>query len=105
MALPAFLLPAFGGALITFAGSVVGRVLIALGMQVVVFAGMTAAFEFFYDLVISNVTGMGATAMQVFGLLRIDQCVAVLVGAAAAKYLLSGVLNGGMSRLLMKGPP
>lgn len=104
MALPAFLLPALGGALVTFAGSVVGRVLVALGMQVVVWYGMTAALEFFYDIVIDNVNNLGATAMQVFGLLRLDQCMAILVGAGATKHLLLGSVADAVTRLQMRSP-
>ena len=90
------------GALIQAAGSLVGQVLIALGIGYVTFTGVDASLEWAKSAVVSGVQGLPASAVQVAGLLKVGVCISMLTSAVTARLTLMGLTSGTVKRMVQK---
>jgi hypothetical protein len=91
------------GALISALGTIVGRVLVSLfigyasyqGIDTLVTAGKASLF--------SSVSAQGALVVQLAGVLQIGTCVNIMASAALAKLVVSGLVNGKLTKFVTKG--
>lgn len=98
--MPAFLvwwLGALGPVLM----SVAGRVMLALGIGIVTFAGVDLALNSLRDKALANLTGLPALTLDVLSLLRVDQAILTVFSALVATVAIRG-LNGAVSRWVLK---
>jgi len=102
MALPAFLTPAIAGALVTVASSIVGRVLLALGMGVFSYVGINAGLDVFRGYFNSAMGTAGGVLAGVAGTLQLDVCMSIFVAAGLARLAIAGATSGTIKRIAMK---
>lgn len=102
MPLPAFLLPSIAGALIAVASSVVGRVLIALGIGVVAYTGINATLGYFSDVFTSAANSTGADVIGIIYLLKLDAVVSIYTAAGLARFAISGAISGSIKRMTLR---
>lgn len=100
--MPAFLIPAIAGALVSIAASLVGRVLMALGMGVVSYVGINAALDVFKTRFADAIGGAGADVAGMIGVLQLDACLSIFIAAVLARLVINGATNGTIKRLAMK---
>lgn len=99
--MPVFI-AAIGGMLINLVGTLVGRVLIALGMSVITYTGMSASLVLLRDQAISS---FGALPIEVFSMLaamKVGVSISIVTSAIAARMLLDGLQSDTFKRWALK---
>lgn len=99
--MPVFIAALLGG-LVQAAGSLVGRVLIALGISFVAYAGVDTLLAWVQQQFFANIAGMPLLMRQVLGLLKVDVCANILFSAWAARMTLAGLSSGVVKRMVTK---
>lgn len=98
--MPLFL-AALMGALATAAGSLAGRVLLALGIGFVTYKGVDVAVTTVKQNVISSVGGLPAQALNLFGYLWLDKALTIIFSAVAVSLSMR-LLGGSVKRMVAK---
>jgi hypothetical protein len=99
--MPIFLAALFGG-LVQLAGSMVGRVLIALGIGYATYTGVSSGIGAIQSTVQGYFTGAPATIVAMLGMLKADVCVSILVSAIVARLTLNGLTGGSLAKAFVK---
>lgn len=98
--MPALLLALFSG-LASIAGTLAGRVLVALGIQYVTYTGFDLVLSSIING-ISNTSGAPALIAQYIGFFRIGEAISIITGAITAKWAINGLTNGSITRMMVK---
>lgn len=101
MALPV-LVSAIVGGLVSAAGTLVGRVLVSLGIGMVVFTGIDASITWARDAAISSLQGLPGNALRVAGVLKIGTAISILSSALLARMTLQGLTGGTLKKWVNK---
>jgi archaellum component FlaF (FlaF/FlaG flagellin family) len=96
------LIQALLGGLIQAAGTLVGKVLLSLGIVYVSYTGINTFFDTAKQTLFSNIAQQAPVAVQLAGVLQIGTCVNILVSAALAKLVMMGLTNGSLTRMITK---
>lgn len=99
--MPIFL-AAFLGGLIQSAASIAGRVLIALGVGIVSYTGISSLLDVLKAQVQSYLLGVSADIVGVMSALRIDVSISILFSAYAARLVLMGLTSDTVKRMVLK---
>ena len=97
------LMAALWGALISMAGTLVGRVLISLGIGYVVYSGVDASIAWAKAQWLASLTGVPAAAVAFAGMLKVGVCVSMLLSALTARMVLQGMTSGAVTKMVTKG--
>lgn len=89
------------GGFIQAAGTMVGRVMIALGFSYVAYSGLDASFGWMKSQIAASFGGVSAQALAVLSAARVGSAVAVVISAISARMILSGLVDGA-KRLVVK---
>lgn len=90
--MPVFI-AAIGGMLINLVGTLVGRVLIALGISVITYTGISTTLDFLKAQAIGAFGGLPPEVFGMLGVLRVGQCISIVTSAIAAKMVIDGVTS------------
>lgn len=99
--MPVFI-AAFGGMLINLVGTLSGRVLIALGISVVTYAGITVTLDALKAQAISAFAGLPPDVFGILGVLKVGQCISIVTSAIAAKLVIDGLTGDTFKRWVHK---
>ena len=99
--MPIFL-AALLGALVQASGSIVARVLIALGIGYASYSGITAVLDGVKALVVSYLSGAPVTILTIMSLLKVDVAVSIIFSAYAARLVLRGLSSGKLTKMVVK---
>ena len=99
--MPIFLASLLGG-FVSLAGSMVGRVLIALGIGYVSYTGVDTALTAIKSSIWGHMTDTGTTVLGLMALLKVDVQVNILFSALAARLVLQGLTSGKLTRMVIK---
>lgn len=99
--MPVFLLSMLGG-LATVAGSLVGRVLLSLGIGYVSYKGIGVLLDWLKSQAISNLTSVPIEVLQVIGVAKVDVCVNILFSALAARLVIKGLTSDTITQMVLK---
>lgn len=99
--MPTFI-AAIGGMLISLVGTLAGRVLIALGISVVTYTGITVTLDLLKGQAISAFGGLPVEVFSILGVLKVGQCISIVTSAIAAKLLLDGLTGDTFKRWVGK---
>jgi hypothetical protein len=102
MALPAILAASLIGGLAQAATSLVGRVLIALGIGYVTYAGLDVLLDFIKTRVFQELLSVDPTIIGIMAVLNVDRAINVVLSAIAARLLLNGLTSGSITRMVTK---
>ncbi len=91
------------GALIQGAGTLVGRVLISLGIGYVTYTGIDLMLTTAKDQALSRLGGLGSTVVQLAGVLQVGTCINILASAFMARLLVKGLTDGKLTSMITKG--
>lgn len=93
------------GGLLQFAGSMVGRVLIALGMSYVTYRGLNTLLTLALTDIKNAIGGLGGAAAGLIGMLWIDKALTMYFSSVVAATVIKGWSGSGIaSRLNVKAP-
>lgn len=90
------------GALVQAAGTLVGRVLISLGIGYAVYSGVDASIEWARDQVIASISAAGGNTVRVAAAMKVGVCVSMLTSALVARLTIKGLTGGVMKRMVVK---
>jgi len=90
--MPVFI-AAIGGMLINLVGTLVGRVLIALGISVITYTGISTTLDFLKAQALGAFAGLPPEVFGLLGILRVGQCISIVTSAIAAKMVIDGVTS------------
>lgn len=89
--------------LLQIAGSLVGRVIIALGFGYVEYVGVSALVDSVKAQATSLIASVGASSLAEWaGFFRIDQHISIVISAIGAKVLLSALGGSKVRKLVQK---
>jgi energy-converting hydrogenase Eha subunit H len=97
------LIQALLGGLVQAAGTLVGKVLLSLGIGYVSYTGINLFFDSAKQQLFSAIASQAPVVLQLAGVLQIGTCVNILISAALAKLTLMGLTNGAITRMVTKG--
>lgn len=90
------------GGLIQAAGTLVGRVLISLGIAYVTYSGIDTSITWARDFTLAQMSGLPTTAIAIAGALKLGVCISILTSAIAARMVLKGLTSGTLTRMVQK---
>jgi len=90
------------GALVSALGTIVGRVLVSLGIGYVVFSGVDFSITFARDVLIARISASAAQTIAVASTLKIGVCVSMLTSALATRLTISGLTGGTLRKMVLK---
>jgi hypothetical protein len=97
------IIAAFLGGLATAAASLVGRVLLALGMSYVAYSGIDTALGTLKTLIITNMaSGLGSAVVGLLGVFKVDVAISMIFSAFAARLVLMGLTSGVVKKLMVR---
>jgi hypothetical protein len=84
-------MPAIFLFLSTIIGPLAAKLLTSLGIGAVTYVGITAVLSTARSYLLANVTGMPADVLALFGLIKLDIAINIMLSAVTARAVLSGV--------------
>ena len=99
--MPLFVAALIGG-LVQVAGSIVGRVLIALSIGYVSYSGLTVLMDSLKSQVMGLLSGAPATIVTIMALLKVDVAVSIIFSAYAARLVLAGLTSDKLTKMIVK---
>lgn len=90
------------GALIDIAGTLVGKVLVSLGLGYAVFTGVDASIAWARDYTIASISGMGGVAVGIAATLKVGVFVSMVASAFVVRLTLVGLQSGTMRRMVQR---
>jgi hypothetical protein len=99
--MPTFVAALLGG-LVQIAGTLAGRVLLALGFGAITYTGVSASLSFLKTQAISAAGGLGAEALQLMAYMKVGECISILSSAYLVSLTLAGLSAGGSISRLVK---
>lgn len=99
--MPLFVAALIGG-LVQVAGSIVGRVLIALSIGYVSYSGLTVLMDSLKSQVMGLLSGAPATIVTIMALLKVDVAVSIVFSAYAARLVLAGLTSDKLTKMIVK---
>ena len=96
------LIAALLSGLASITSSLVGRVLLALGLQFVTYQGFDLLISSITGHVADNLTGGGfsGTAAQIISVFRVGEVVSILSSAVASAMTIRGIRSGALTKLV-----
>lgn len=102
MPLPAILTASLIGGLAQAATSLVGRVLIALGIGYITYTGLDVALDFIKTRIFQELLSVDPTIIGIMAVLNVDRAINVILSAITARLLLNGLTSGSITRMVTK---
>lgn len=97
------ILAALWSTLAAAVGTLVGKVLVSLGIGFVTFSGVTALLTWAKNTFLAGVGGLPADAVGILYTAKVDVCVSMLLSALTIRLTLAGLSAGGsITRMVQK---
>jgi Protein of unknown function (DUF2523) len=90
------------GGLVQVAGTLVGKVLLSLGIGYAVYNGVDTSLAWAKGQFVSQLGGIPAKALQMAALAKVGVCVSMLVSALSTRLLMQGMTSGALKRMVVK---
>lgn len=98
------LLTALLGGLLTIAGSMVGRVLLALGMSYVTYSGFDFSVNWLLEQIKNNIGNMPGEVVSFLAWLWVDKAIGLLFSAYSAALVVKLAGGTSLTKLVTKKP-
>lgn len=99
--MPVFI-AAIGGMLINIVGTLVGRVLIALGMGVATYTGLSTALDALKQQAVQQFSALPPEVLGMLGAMKVGVAISIVCSAIAARLLLDGLNSGTFKKWVIK---
>lgn len=99
--MPAIIAMLLGG-LINVAGTIAGRVLIALGIGVVTYTGMSSLVGQLQGSIVTAFSALPSELLAVVYALKVGQALGIIMAATSARLVLNGLTSEGFKRFVVR---
>lgn len=99
--MPAFVYALLGG-LINIAGTLAGRVLVALGFSAVTYTGLSSTLGWLKTEAVQALSGTSAQLVGLMAYMKVGESISIIFSAILARQLLNGLNSDSIKRLVMK---
>lgn len=99
--MPAFI-AALMGALIQIVGSLVGRVLVALGMSVVTYTGMSITLTWLKSQAVTAALGLPSDVVGMLSIMKVGTSISIIFSAMLARLVVTGLSSDTVKRWVLK---
>lgn len=99
--MPAIVAALLGG-LISITKTLVGRVLVALGIGAVTYSGITTALDYAKSQALSALSAGPAELAQLLGFLGVGEFISIISSALLARLVLTGLSSGALKRFVLQ---
>ncbi|HSI23789.1 MAG TPA: DUF2523 domain-containing protein [Methylophilaceae bacterium] len=96
------LVSALIGGLIQALGTIVGRLLISLGVGFVAYTGISSGIDYLKGQVVSRLGGLPADIVSILSLGQLDTAISITFSAIAVRLLIQGVSGGTFKKMVWK---
>lgn len=93
---------ALGSLLVNIAGSMAGRVLIALGIGVATYTGVNASLDWLKSQAVQAFQGLPADVLGMLGTMKVGQCISIVTSAIVARSIINGVQSDTFKRWVIR---
>lgn len=93
---------AVGGALLRMTGSIVGQVMLSLGIAVVTYAGFDTTLTWLKGQAVSAFVGLPSEMIALMAYMKIGSCISMIFSAIVVRQTLSGITSGTFKRWVTK---
>jgi hypothetical protein len=100
----AVLIRALWGAFLMIAPSLVGRILLALGIGFVTYEGFNVGIDWLHSQIISNFASMDTDILSFLGWLWVDKAIGVLFSAYSAAIAVKLAGGTSITKMIFKKP-
>lgn len=90
------------GAFIQGSKTLVGKILLALGISYVTYSGIQAGVDAAKAEVITRLTGLPQVLVQIAAATKVDVAVSILFSAIVARLLIQGLTGGSLKKMVLK---
>lgn len=95
------LIAAIGGMLINLVGTLIGRVLIGLGLSVISYSGLSVTTDWLKSSMVSYIMALPPDLVGALAYLKIGVVVNIITSAIAARMVINGI-NGPFKKWVLK---
>lgn len=99
--MPAFIAVILGG-LIQICGSLVGRVLVALGLSVVTYSGLSVSIDFLKMQAVTAALSLPPEVVGMLSVLKVGTCISIIFSAMAARLLINGLTGDTIKKWVLR---
>lgn len=90
------------GALVEMAGTLVGKVLVSLGIGYMVYSGVDVSITWARDMCINSFTGLSSDAVGIASTMKVGVCISMVSSAYVVRVTLQGLTSGSIKRMVQK---
>jgi Protein of unknown function (DUF2523) len=90
------------GALIQVLGTLVGKILVSLGIGYAVYSGVDVSISYARDIFITRISTQGANVVAVASSLKVGVCVSIITSAITTRLTINGLTGGALKRFTLK---
>jgi hypothetical protein len=101
MALPV-VLASVGGMLLSITGSLVGRVLLSLGIAVITYGGVDVTLTWLKGQAVAAFSGLPAEMVALMAYMKIGSCISMIFSAIVVRQTLNGISSGSFKKWVLK---
>lgn len=95
-------MPALLGWLVSIAGTLVGKVLLSLGITYFAYKGVDIAIGAAKANFFTGLGGLSPTTVGILGVMKVDVAVNMLFSALVGRMTLAGMTSGVVKRMVLK---
>jgi hypothetical protein len=96
------LVSALIGGLIQALGTIVGRLLISLGIGFVAYQGIDTTLDYVKSVIVSNLQGLPADVVTIASVCQLDTAVSIIFSAIVVRFAIQGLQSGSMKKMVFK---
>lgn len=93
---------AIGGMLINLVATLAGRALIALGIGVVTYTGMSISLDWMKGQALSALSGLPSDVIGLIAYMKVGVCISIITSAIAARVLIDGLGGDSFKKWVLK---
>ena len=99
--MPVFI-AALMGALIQIVGSLVGRVLVALGLSAVTYTGLCVTLNWLKSQAVTAALGLPADVVGMLSIMKVGTCISIIFSAMLARLVINGLSGDAVKKWVRK---
>jgi len=96
------IIAAIGGMLITIAGSIVGRVLMALGLSITTYIGVSTTLDWLEGKMLDALDGTPEKILSLLAFMKVGMCLNIIVTAIMVRSVMKGVTGDSLKKWVLK---